>query len=340
MKILVTGSAGFVAGYVVEKLLQEGHSVIGIDNFSKYGKTSKNYDTNPNYIFVNGDAKNVNLLKQLIVDCDHFICLAGQIGGIVYFAKYAYDLFNENEKIMSSAMDAAIWAHKKAKLKKITLASSSVVYGSTTSFPSKEGDEYIMPPPESNYGFQKLAVHYWAKGGWDQYGLPYTLILPFNTIGLGETRANCDDLILSGNIQLCMGHVVPDLIHKALKKQTPFHILGSGDQLRHYTDGRDIADGFYLSLENQGATNQSFNISSPNAHTVYDLATMIWRKINGNAKLYFEHDYSFEKYDIKKRLPSVDKAKEILGFEAKISLSDSLDLIIPWVKQMIELGKI
>jgi len=158
MKVLVSGSKGFIAGYVIEKLLKEGYEVVGIDNYSKYGRIDKSYDNHPNYTFVEGDAKDVDLMKELISDCDHFINLAAMIGGISYFHTHAYDLLAENERISAAAFDVAIWAHKNKKLKKITQLASSMVFESTDHWPSKEGDEFEIPPPLSTYGFQKLAA--------------------------------------------------------------------------------------------------------------------------------------------------------------------------------------
>ena len=121
MKILVTGSAGFIGGYLVEELLKQGHKVIGIDNFSKYGKVTKNYDSNKNYTLVEGDVKDTELMKKLLKGCDHLVALAAKIGGISYFHELAYDLLAENERIMASTFDAAIDAHKNSKLQKITV---------------------------------------------------------------------------------------------------------------------------------------------------------------------------------------------------------------------------
>lgn len=112
MKILITGSAGFIAGYLVEEMLKHGHVVYGIDNYSKYGKVEKSYDDHPNYHFVQGDAKEVALMKNLIEDCDQVVALAAIIGGISMFHEYAYDLLAENERITASTFDAAIWAYK------------------------------------------------------------------------------------------------------------------------------------------------------------------------------------------------------------------------------------
>jgi UDP-glucose 4-epimerase len=112
MKVLVTGAAGFICGYLIQELLDHGHEVIGLDNFSKYGRTQKSYDTNSRYEFAEGDAKDVALLKELLVDCDHFVAAAAMIGGISYFHEFAYDLMAENERITAAAFDAAIHARK------------------------------------------------------------------------------------------------------------------------------------------------------------------------------------------------------------------------------------
>ncbi len=110
-------------------------------------------------------------------------------------------------------------------------------------WPSREGDERKIPPPLSSYGFQKLAVEYFARAAWDQYELPYTIVRPFNCVGIGEGRALGDVEIASGNVKLAMSHVVPDLVQKVLKGQDPLHILGDGEQVRHYTYGGDLARG-------------------------------------------------------------------------------------------------
>ena len=189
MKILVTGAAGFIGGYLVEELLANGYEVVGLDNFSKYGEIEQASRRNPRYHLVRGDAKDVALLKDLLRDCDHLIAGAAMIGGISYFHSFAYDLLAENERITAAAFDAAIWAHRHAKLRKITVISSSMVFESATQFPSPEGEQRRCPPPASTYGFQKLAVEYYAQGAHEQYGLPYTIARPFNCVGIGERRA-------------------------------------------------------------------------------------------------------------------------------------------------------
>ena len=339
MKILVTGASGFIAGYLIEELLSHDHEVIGIDNFSKYGRVEKSYDHHPSYRFVEGDVKDVILLERLAEDCDQIVAGAAIIGGISLFHEYAYDLLAENERIIASTCDAAIWGFKNRRLKKINIISSSMVFESASTFPTHEGEQLKCPPPLSTYGFQKLSCEYFAKGAWEQYGLPFTIIRPFNCIGIGEKRAMCDKEILSGNIKLAMSHVVPDLIQKVLKGQDPIHILGDGRQIRHYTYGGDLAKGIRLCIESEKAINEDFNISTSVSTTVLELAQLIWRKISGDKPFRYISDPPF-RYDVQRRIPSVEKMKRILGFEAKTSLSEALDEIIPWIKEQIMVGGI
>jgi nucleoside-diphosphate-sugar epimerase len=240
---------------------------------------------------------------------------------------------------IAATFDAAIWALKERHLAKINLLSSSMVFESTALFPTPEGEQLRCPPPLSTYGFQKLACEYFVKGAWEQYKLPYTIIRPFNCVGIGERRAKNEKDIMSGNIKLAMSHVVPDLVQKTLKGQNPLHILGSGNQVRHYTYGGDLAEGIRLCIESEKAMNEDFNLSTPVSTTVLELAQMIWEKINPVIPFRYVSDQPFE-YDVQMRVPSVEKAQKVLGFKARTSLSTTLDEVIPWIKEQITIGNI
>jgi nucleoside-diphosphate-sugar epimerase len=338
-RVLVTGSSGFIGGYVVEELLRRDHEVVGLDNFSKYGRVSKSYDDHPHYSLVEGDARDVDLLTKLLADCDHFIAGAAMIGGISYFHTYAYDLLATNERIVAAGFDAAIAAHAARNIEKMTLVSSSMVFESATSWPSFEGQERQVPPPLSSYGFQKLAGEYFARAAWDQYGLPYSIVRPFNCVGIGEQRALGDVEITSGNVKLAMSHVVPDLIQKVLKGQDPLHILGDGSQVRHYTYGGDLARGIVTAMEHPDARNEDFNLSTSESTTVLELAETIWHKIRGDEPFRYVSDDPFE-HDVQCRIPATGKARELLGFEATTTLDQMLDEVIPWVDRALEEGRI
>ena len=288
MKILVTGSAGFINGYLIQELLDAGYTVVGLDNFSKYGRLEKSYDTNPNYHFVEGNAKDKELINDLLEDCDHFVASAAMIGGISYFHEFAYDLLAENERITAAAFDAAIRAHKHGKLQKITVVSSSMVFENTAEFPTPEGAQRRCPPPSSTYGFQKLATEYFTQGAWEQYRLPFTIARPFNCVGVGEKRALMDHDIMSGNVKLAMsprcarpgaeGAEGPGPAAHSRQRQpgSPLHLRrrsGQGHSHVHRTSRRR---GTRISIS-----------PLPRALRALELAKVIWDKIHGGQESRF-----------------------------------------------------
>jgi UDP-glucose 4-epimerase len=340
VKLLVTGAAGFICGYLVAELLEAGHDVVGVDNFSKYGPLRKSYDDHPRYCLIQGDAKDVALLTRLAMESDQIVAGAAMIGGISYFHEFAYDLIAENERIIAATFDAAIAAHKHGRLEKINVLSSSMVYESAYTFPTPEGAQLDSPPPRSTYGFQKLACEYFARGAWEQYQLPYTIIRPFNCVGIGERRAVRDHEVMSGNVRLALSHVVPDLVQKVVRGQDPLHILGDGRQVRHYTYGGDLARGIRLCIEDPKARNEDFNLSTDQPTTVLELAQAIWSKVNGPERpLRLIHDPPYE-YDVQMRSPDVSKARRVLGFEAQTTLDQMLDEVIPWIREEVLVGRI
>ena len=303
-RVLVTGSAGFIGGYVVAELLGRGYDVTGIDNLSKYGRPPSPH---PRYRFVEGDVKDLALMSALAQQSDWIIAGAAMIGGISYFHAYPYDLLAENERIIAATCDAAI----AGGVGRVVYLSSSMVYESATSWPSHEGQ--VMPPPVSSYGFQKLAVERFARAAWDQYRLPYTIVRPFNCVGVGEDEK--------------MSHVVPDLVRKVLAGQCPLEILGDGDQVRHYTYGGDLAKGIVTAMEHPDARCEDFNLSTAESTTVRELAGLIWRKIRGDEPLRLKHLASYP-HDVQRRIPDTGKAAAVLGWKAETSLSDMLDVVI------------
>jgi nucleoside-diphosphate-sugar epimerase len=215
-----------------------------------------------------------------------------------------------------------------------------MVYENASVWPTPEGEQRRCPPPASTYGFQKLATEYFAQGAWEQYKLPYTIIRPFNCVGVGERRAKSEREVMSGNVKLAMSHVVPDLVQKVVKGQDPLHILGDGSQVRHYTYGGDLARGIRLCMESAAARNEDFNISTDRSTTVKELATIIWRKVHGRERpLTLVSDPPFE-YDVARRVPDVSKACRVLGFKATTPLEQVLDEVIPWVRAEVAAGRI
>ena len=159
-------------------------------------------------------------------------------------------------------------------------------------------------------------------------------------MGIGERRAVRDTDIMSGNVKLALSHVVPDLVLKVLKGQDPLHILGEGNQVRHYTYGGDLAHGIRLAMESPKAVNDDFNLSTAASTTVLELAELIWRKIHGpDLPFRYVSDPPFE-HDVQLRVPDVQKAREMLGFEATTTLDAMLDEVIPWIREELEAGRL
>ena len=157
-------------------------------------------------------------------------------------------------------------------------------------------------------------------------GFPYTILRPFNCVGIGERRAVRDTEVMSRNVKLALSHVVPDLVLKVLRGQDPLHILGEGDQVRCYTYGGDLARGIRLALESDAAVNEDFNLSTAVSTTVLELAREIWRKLNGEDRPFrYVSDPPFQ-HDVQHRVPDVRKAREVLGFEAATYLAAAASL--------------
>ena len=331
-KILVCGGDGFIGTYLCDELLKRGYNIVCVDNHSKYGPVIRPHHKNPNFDLIIGDVKNLETeLKHSGRSCnfDYIICLAAKIGGIEFFNAYAADLMCENERIMASAFEFA--KSIRNHLKRIIVISSSMVFESTEVFPTPETEINNCRIPLSVYGFQKLACEFWAKGYWKQYGIPYTIIRPFNCVGAYEDDAKDGKEIYSGNVKMMLSHVLPDLVNKCLKGQNPLHILGNGNQIRSYTNGKDIAQGICLSMESDKALNEDFNISTPDSTSVLELAEKVWNKINPDKPFEYSCDEPYE-HDVLKRVPDVSKAKALLGFEAKISLDESIDEVIEYFR--------
>ena len=332
MKILLTGSQGFIGSYICNDLLASGHTVVGVDNYSKYGILHRSHDDNKNFFFYCIDVLSPHFASVVKSEKpDIIIAGAAMIGGISYFHKYAYDLLATNERILAQTFDAAIEGFKGKYVKRILALSSSMVFENATVYPTPESCIASTVPPSSTYGFQKLSVEYFSKGAHEQYGLPYTIVRPFNCVGVGEDEAIGANKVTSGNVELMLSHVLPDLVNKILKGQDPVHILGSGNQTRCYTDGKDLARGIRLCIESDAAINNDFNISTSRETTVLELANIIWDKINPGKPFAYISDEPFT-YDVQKRIPDTTKAKNLLGFETSVTLEESVDEVIEYMK--------
>jgi len=322
--ILWTGSEGFVGKVTIKKLLDLGHSVWGIDNFSKYGKSE--VLNHPNYHFIEGDAKNADLLKRTMASnkINIFIGAAAVIGGIRLVHEYPYSLLEENEGITLAAFHACMYAYREINsFERIIVISSSMVYESAESFPIKESDLSSMKPPKTTYGFQKLMSEYYARSLFKEHYVPFTILRLFNVIGKNE------------NTSEPLNHVIPDFVTRILKGEYPLKIFGTGQQLRNYTNVNDIAGGICECITNVRALNEDFNLATEEATSVLDLAKMIFNKIYPDREFKYTLVEGYQN-DVQKNVTDTTKLKNVLKYTCSTSLSESLDTIIPWIKKFKE----
>lgn len=334
---LVTGSQGFIGSYVVAELLEHGYKVIGIDNYSKYGSIARKHDNHPNFRLIKADLVDgfgiYNWLawcqeRHISDEVDYIVHLAARIGGIKYFHKYAYDLLAENGAIDKAVCDLAI----KLKVKKLVYFSSSMVFESGEA-PHHEDDLPEIPPPRSTYGFSKLAGEYYCKGMFEQYGINYNIVRPFNCVaGEGEDKAKDESPNDLDEFGISLAHVIPDFVYKALKKCDPFPIYGDGSQIRCFTHAKDIAKSTRIIME-KGGDRMDYNVVRYEPITMLDLAQKIWNKVNPALEFNPQFVKPF-KYDVKERSAYSTFLYEDLGFKPQISLDESLDEVINHMRQI------
>ncbi len=311
-KFLVTGGAGFIGSEIVKQLLDKGYYVRVADDLSK--KDSK-VDSRADFFRVDltDSKKTTNVFKGI----DICINAAAKIGGIGYFHKYPATILSENNKIYSNSFEAAV----KAKIRRMVYISSSMVFESATQFPSKEEDILKIPPPVTAYGFSKLTGERYCQAFWDEYRLPFSICRPFNAYGINEFPER----------EVGYAHVIPDLVAKILSGQYPLELLGDGQQTRCFTHVSDIADGVITVALHSKAQNEDFNIGTDKEIKIIDLARKIWEvmKVDRPFKIKFVPGF---KFDIKRRVPNVEKAKRVVGWEPKVKFDDGLREVITWLK--------
>lgn len=313
-RVLVTGGAGFIGSEVVRQLLEKGYQVRVADNLSKAeGIISEGCE------FLKVDLTKKTAALRVMQGMDYCIHLAAKIGGIGYFHKYPATILSENNKMYSAVFEAAV----ANKIKRIIYLSSSMVFESTKSFPSREEDIGRIPSPLSAYGFSKLVGEWYCRAFKYQFNLNYTIIRPFNAYGINEAPGE----------EVGYAHVIPDLIKKILSGQYPPELLGKGKQTRCFTHVSDIAKGIILAMESSKAVNEDFNIGSDKEIRIIDLAKLIFSICEINKPFKVRYVKGF-KMDIQRRVPSITKAKKVLGWKPVKKLKNELPAIISWIKRL------
>lgn len=319
-KILVTGGAGFIGSEIVRQLLSFGYHVRVADNLSK-----KDAQVDSRAEFLKLDLTDKQNTKRAFKNIDICINAAAKIGGIGYFHKFPATILSENNKIYSTTFEAAVGAG----IKRLVYISSSMVFESAKSFPSKEEDIEKIPPPVSSYGFSKLTGEWYCRSFYDQYKLPFSICRPFNAYGVNEFPER----------EIGYAHVIPDLVRKILSGQYPLELLGDGNQTRCFTHVSDVAGGIIAVALHPKGKNQDFNIGSDKEITMLDLAQKIWHemKILKPFKVKFVPGF---KFDIRRRVPNVSKVKKLINWQPQVKFEDGLKEVIEWLKNQEKQGKL
>jgi UDP-glucose 4-epimerase len=311
-RVLVTGGAGTIGTAVVRRLLEDGMLVRVSDQRRAPGWMADACDVHT------GDLRDVDTARRALEDCDRVVHLAAIVGGIANFHKLPYTLLEANHALYNALFRAAL----EREVERLVYVSSSMVFERATEFPTREEALDATLTPRSAYGFSKLAGEYYCRAARDEFGLRFAIVRPFNAYGPGEMPGD----------EPGIAHIVPDLIERALRRERPFPIFGSGEQTRTLTHVDDIASGIAAALARPEAIGEDFNVSANEELTVREIAEVVWEACgNDPAELQLRHLPSFE-VDVVRRWPSTDKARELLGWEARIGVREGIAQTVEWFR--------
>jgi UDP-glucose 4-epimerase len=319
-RVLVTGGAGTIGGAVVRRLVRDSEWEVRVsDQREAHDWMHERCEIHT------GDLRVLDEARAAAAGCTHVIHLAAIVGGIANFHKLPHTLTEVNNALYNAVFRAAL----EERVERCVYASSSMVFERVTQFPTTEEHIADTPIPRSAYGFSKLTGEVYCRALHDEHGLPYTICRPFNAYGPGEMPED----------EPGIAHMVPDIIRKVLAGMRPLPIFGSGVQTRTLTHVDDIADGIVSAMASPAGENEDFNISAAEERTVAEIARIIWEVCGEDPDAFaLEHLPSFE-VDVQRRWPSVDKAKRLLGWQARIELRDGIAGTVDWLREQEALAR-
>ena len=313
MNILVSGSEGSLMQATIPYLLEMGHNVRGVDNLFRYGKIVRKRD----YEFIEGDLCDTGVANRVCKGIDIALQAAARIFGVSGFHKYPADILSKDLVLHQNILLEAL----NNNIQKVVYFSSSMVYERAMRVPSEESDVDNMPVPLTDYGLSKLVGERLCRAFYNQYGLKYTIWRPFNIITPYE----------KGEDEPGISHVFADFIKKIIiERQNPMEIFGDGEQTRCFTWIGDVASAIAKYSIESVTDCEAFNLGNPEPVTMKALAIRIYNIARGKGLIQDERELTFKHLpayedDVRMRIPSINKAKTILGWQPKVKLDEALD---------------
>jgi UDP-glucose 4-epimerase len=318
MRALVTGGAGFIGSHLTERLLKDGHQVAAIDNLSTGSlKNIENFKEHPRFEFVTGDIRNAGLMEPLVEHSDMIFHLAAAVG-VKLIAEDPVHTIETNIGGTEIVLDIA---NKLGK--KILLASSSEVYGKSEVVPFREEDNIVLGSTSISrwaYACSKAIDEFLGLAFYQQYGLGVVIGRFFNTIGPRQTGQ--------------YGMVVPRFVQRALNDK-PILIYGTGRQTRCFCYVADLVEAVINLMNCEHAAGKVYNIGSSEEISIEELADKIIEMTGSKSQKQFvpyEVAYGRPIEDMMRRVPSLERIKETVGWKSRTSLAEALQAIIESLK--------
>jgi UDP-glucose 4-epimerase len=313
-RVLVTGGAGTIGAAVVKRLLADPAYEVRVSDqraAPQWMREGAEVHT--------GDLRVPEQARAATKGCTQVIHLAAIVGGIANFHRLPHTLTEVNNSLYNAVIRAAL----DLEVERFVYVSSSMVFERAELFPTPEDYLPNCPVPLSAYGFSKLTGEVYCRAAHEEHGLPFTICRPFNAYGPGELP----------DAEPGIAHAVPDLISKVLSGQRPLEIFGSGEQTRTLTHVDDIADGVVTAMGSPAGLNEDFNISASRELTIAEIARVIWEACGEDPEAFeLTHLPTFA-VDVQRRWPSVEKARRLLGWQARVELEDGIAATVRWLRE-------
>jgi UDP-glucose 4-epimerase len=309
--IFITGGAGFISSMLISRLVEENKITV-YDNFTRNTLKDTIYANHPNVVQVTGDVLDFEKLKNSMKDAQ-IVIHAAAIAGIESTVKNPVDTMRVNMIGAANAMQAA---QELGGIERFVDFSTSEVFGSHAFKVDEEQQTVTGAVGEARwtYAVSKLAGEHLAHAYFKQYGLPTVTVRPFNVYGPGQTGEGALSIF----------------VRKALKNEDIL-IFGDGSQIRAWCYVDDMVEGVLCAMAHPKAVGQSFNIGNARAvTTIFGLAEAICRVVGSSSKIVFRDALSA---DIELRIPKVGKARDLIGFDAKVDLEEGLNRTAAWIAE-------